>query len=154
MSALDRMRKRLEFHGGITQESRFIKDKERTLKRALLYSYQACTIVLQDDRNFRALMNPNKLKPQYDEKMISIPFKDICLNRPRAGKRSEGEEEIGLKTGDYFVWKETKSSLDSLEGILNPTSFPFLSVQRYCNILTESNSQELYLLPSVSEKAN
>lgn len=110
MSALDRMRKRLEFQGGITQESRFIKDKERSLKKALLYSYQACTIVLQDDRNFRALMNPNKLKPQYDEKMISIPFKDICLNRPRAGKRSEGEEEVGLKTGDYFVWKETNTT--------------------------------------------
>jgi hypothetical protein len=61
------------------------------LKRALLYSYQAETAVLSDGREFRCLINPDKNKPAYDNKIISIPFKDICLNKPMVGKRTEGE---------------------------------------------------------------
>lgn len=37
----------------------------------------------------RALMNPNKLKPDYDEKIISIPF------------------EYDFNSGDVFEWLNT-----------------------------------------------
>jgi hypothetical protein len=84
-----------------------INDKLRGLKKALLYSYQAATAILTDGREFRCLINPDKNKPAYDNKMLSIPYKDICLNKPRVGKTTEGEEEIGIKTGDVFTWKET-----------------------------------------------
>lgn len=44
MINLEMMRKRFEWQGGIHQEDRMIKDKQRTLHRALLYSYQAASI--------------------------------------------------------------------------------------------------------------
>lgn len=108
MSSLDILNKRLQYQGG-NQEGRFIKDKLKSLKKALLYSYQAETAVLADEREFRCLINPDKLKPEYDNKIISIPYRDICLNRDKIGITSKGEEEIGLKPGDVFCWKETKT---------------------------------------------
>jgi hypothetical protein len=56
----------------------------------LLYSYQAATAILEDGREFRCLINPDKNKPAYDNKIISIPYKDICLNKPMVGKTTEG----------------------------------------------------------------
>lgn len=104
--SLELLNKRLQYYGG-NQEQRFINDKLKTLKKALLYSYQAATAILQDGREFRCLINPDKNEPNYDNKEISIPYKDICLNKPRAGKTTEGEQIIGLKPGDVFTWKET-----------------------------------------------
>ena len=106
MSFLTLLRKRLEYQGG-NQQGRFINDKLKSLKKALLYSYQAATAVLSDGREFRCLINPDKNKPAYDNKIISIPYKDICLNMPRRGKTTEGQEEIGLMPGDVFTWKQT-----------------------------------------------
>lgn len=123
MSGLENLQTRIQYRGG-KQEGRMIKDKEKALKKALLYSYQACTAVLADGREFRCLINPDKLKTNYDDKIISIPFKDICVGRNNLaadseqpvtsgtkpqGKTSEGEEEIGMKAGDVFKWKETNS---------------------------------------------
>ena len=106
--SLELLNKRLQYQGG-NQEQRFINDKLRSLKRALLYSYQAATATLDDGRQFRCLINPDKNDPAYDNKVISIPYKDICLNKKRIGKTSQGEEEIGLKTGNVFTWKETNT---------------------------------------------
>ena len=85
--SLELLNKRLRYQGG-NQEQRFINDKLRSLKRALLYSYQAATAILSDGKEFRCLINPDKNKPAYDNKIISIPYKDICLNAPRVGKTS------------------------------------------------------------------
>lgn len=104
--SLELLNKRLNYQGG-NQQQRFINDKLRGLKRALLYSYQAATAVLSDGREFRCLINPDKNKPAYDNKMLSIPFKDICLNAERVGKTSEGEQDINITPGDVFTWKET-----------------------------------------------
>ena len=79
MSGLENLQKRLQYRGG-NQEGRMIKDKLQTLKKALIYSYQGATIELADGREFRCLINPDKLKNDYDNKIISIPYKDICLN--------------------------------------------------------------------------
>jgi hypothetical protein len=103
---------RLKYHGG-NAEGRFQKDKLNSLKKALLYSYQSETIELMDGRQFRCLINPDKLKPEYDNKVISIPFEDICLNKDRIGTTTEGIEEIGLRAGDYFIWKEKKGHFNS-----------------------------------------
>lgn len=104
--SLETLNKRLQYQGG-NQEQRFIQDKLNSLKRALLYSYQAATATLSDGKEFRCLINPDKNKPAYDNKILSIPFKDICLNAPRVGKRTEGEIDIDIKMGDVFTWKET-----------------------------------------------
>ena len=104
--SLDTLKKRMEYYGGANQQERMFEDKLRTLKKALLYSYQAATAVLKDGRQFRCLINPDKNKPDYDNKIISIPFKDICLNEPKVGTTTQGIVQIGMKPGDVFVQKE------------------------------------------------
>lgn len=106
MSGLKNLNKRLNYRGG-NQEGRMQQRKLETLKKALIYSYQAATAKLSDGREFRCLINPDKIKENYDDKIISIPFKDICLNAEPIGKTSEGQVEIGMKAGDVFEWKET-----------------------------------------------
>lgn len=108
MGGLSNLKLRLGYQGP-TVEDRLRKDKLRTLKRALFNSYQAETAVLSDEREFKCLINRDKITDDYDDKIISIPFKDICLNKPRVGKTTEGEEEIGMKSGDVFKWKENGS---------------------------------------------
>ena len=110
MSELDTLKIRLNYNGGIKAESRMQKDKLRTLKKALLYSYQAATAILKDGREFRCLINPDKLKNDYDNKIISIPFKDICLNSEFLGvPTSLAEEPTNIQVGDVFEWKETET---------------------------------------------
>lgn len=114
---IDNLRNRINYYGGPNAEIRMQKDKLRTLKKALLYSYQAETIILEDGREFRCLINTDKTKPDYDIKIISIPYEDICLGKINEdgieeiykpdGKTSNGIEKIGLKCGDTFKWKET-----------------------------------------------
>lgn len=85
---------RLRQHGGNLQQERMIKDKKRSLDRAVWNSYQGAEIVKVDaaDRKpMRALINPNKLKQDYDDKIISIDF------------------DYNLKTGDVFNWIGTNT---------------------------------------------
>jgi hypothetical protein len=88
------MRRRLEWQGGIAQEDRMIRDKYRTFLKALQYSYQGCDVSLVqpwseclDESNssidagmlvnptYRALINPDKVKQDYDDKILSIDYK-------------------------------------------------------------------------------
>lgn len=109
MSGLDNLNNRLNYRGGVKQHNRMVNGKLEALKRALLYSYQAATAILADGREFRCLINPDKLKVNYDDKIISIPFDDICLNN--TDKETRGKVEvIGMKTGDVFTWKETNTN--------------------------------------------
>ena len=99
MSGLKNLETRLNYHGGVKQQDRMIKDKERSLNKPLLYSYQAETIELNDGRQFKCLINPNKLSMELDDKMLSIHFEDKSLN-------GDGEiEKIGIKPGDTITWK-------------------------------------------------
>ena len=115
MSALDNMRIRLNYNGGTPQQSRMIEDKLKSLKKALLYSYQAGTMVIDNPNEnnelqqleFRCLMNPDKRTFETDKMMLSVPFEDICLNAPRVGKTSEGIIKVPIKCGSTFIWKET-----------------------------------------------
>ena len=109
MSGLENMRTRINYAGGKNQQGRMNCDKAATLRKALLYSYQAATAVLSDNREFRCLINPDKLKNDYDDKIISIPFEDICLNSKRLGKTNINRQVVGMKAGDVFEWKENNS---------------------------------------------
>ena len=143
--SLELLNKRLQYQGG-NQEQRFINDKLRSLKRALLYSYQAATAILSDGKEFRCLINPDKNKPAYDNKILSIPYKDICLNAPRVGKTSEGEVDINIKPGDVFIWKETNTHwLVYLEYIEEDAYFR--SEIRRCDqeVKIEDNSYWVYI---------
>ena len=90
MSGLDRMKIRLGYVGG-SAEGRILKDRLKTLHKALNYSYQSSTIVINDEEH-KALINPDRLKMDYDDKIISADF------------------ELNLKPGDIFYWKETKTN--------------------------------------------
>lgn len=117
MSGLNNLRTRLQYQGGVIQEHRMQKGKEYSLKKALLYSYQAATAILSDGREFKCLINSDKTKPDYDAKIISIPYKNVCIGRvDKNGKEiinnineKAPEEEIGIKCGDVFKWKETNT---------------------------------------------
>lgn len=108
MSALENAQQRLQYRGG-NAEARNNQDKLNSLKKALLYAYQSETLQLNDGREFRCLINRDKLKPEYDNKILSIPFKDVCLNADKVGKTTDGIEEVGLKPGDTFLWKDTNT---------------------------------------------
>lgn len=84
------MANRIGFHGGQPQQNRMIKDKRRSLDKALLYSYQGANVqALGSEDVARALINPNKLKQDYDDKIISIGF------------------EHNFQPGTIFEWKNT-----------------------------------------------
>ena len=89
--------------GGRTQQERMIRDKRRSLDKAVLYSYQGAFVkkffpleeeVTEELRNqppVRALINPDKVKQDYDDKIISIGY------------------EHGYQPGDVFEWVHTDS---------------------------------------------
>lgn len=82
----------LQHQGGFPQQDRMIKDKYRSFKRALTYSYQGAFIQpVGQKEQYRALINPNKVKQDYDDKIISVDF------------------EYGLKPGDVFNWVNTNT---------------------------------------------
>ena len=68
---------RIKHQGGTLQQDRMIADKLKTLDRAVWYSYQGADVKKSDStasHSVRALINPNKLKPDYDDKIISIRY--------------------------------------------------------------------------------
>lgn len=72
---LDLMRARLQVRGGVAQQNRMIKDKKETLERVVNYSYQGADVLaIGDTEPVRALINPNTVKMDYDDKTISIDF--------------------------------------------------------------------------------
>ena len=85
---------RLNHQGGNLQQNRMIMDKRRSLDRALVYSYQGADVRKIDstsDDYVRALINPNKLKQDYDDKIISVGY------------------EHHFECGDIFEWKGTET---------------------------------------------
>lgn len=99
----------LTINGGYAQQERMIFDKRRTLDRVLKYSYQAADIrrvqCTDDiDNSFRpnihaldmhdvcrALINPDKTKMNYDDKIISVHY------------------EENYHPGDVFEWLGTNT---------------------------------------------
>ena len=82
----------LQFQGGYPQQDRMIKDKYRSFQRALKYSYQGAWIQpISQEEQFRALINPNKVKQDYDDKIISVDY------------------QYNLKPGDVFNWVNTNT---------------------------------------------
>lgn len=87
MNNFKNMYTRLTNRGGELQQDRMIRDKQRTLERAVQYSYQGAKIQLVNSEEIvPALMNPNKLLADYDEKTVSVEY------------------DHGFKTGEVFRW--------------------------------------------------
>ena len=79
MYGYENLQWRLTHNGGQYQQDRMILDKLRSLKASIGRSYQTATIFLQVNqtdnkfvRGFKCLINPDKLKNDYDQKFLSI----------------------------------------------------------------------------------
>ena len=141
MSGLENMATRLSFNGGNAQIKRMNNDKLKALKKALLYSYQSATAKLADGREFRCLINPDHLKNTYDDKILSIPFEDVCLNAEKMGKTNEGLVQIGMKPGDVFTWKENGTDWLVFLQRLEETAY-FRAEIRRCKYTVEIDGKE------------
>ena len=94
IDGIDDLSMRLRQMGGHRQQERMIHDKRATLDRAVWNSYQAAEVIKVDaefKKPVRCLINPNKLKQDYDDKIISIGY------------------EYNFKCGDVFEWLGTKT---------------------------------------------
>lgn len=99
IQGLENLKMRLNSMGGFSQQDRMIFDKRRGLDRTLLYSYQGAYILnkrppskdLLEPILIRALINPNKLKQDYDDKIVSVGY------------------EWNFKVGDVFEWLGTNT---------------------------------------------
>lgn len=78
--------------GGRTQKERLIKDKQKSLTKALQYSYQSAfirKICCDNCGAVRGLINANRLAQDYDEKILSVGF------------------EHNFQVGEIFEWVDT-----------------------------------------------
>lgn len=101
---------RLNYLGG-DADGRNRKQKLNSLKGSIKEAYQRGIILAESfeeknvyDREFHCLINPDKLKEDYDNQIISIPFEDIQINDPVSKRLVET-----LKCGDVFYWPEMDS---------------------------------------------
>lgn len=110
------------------QHERMVEEKLRSLHRALLYSYQTCWIKKDaDDTEYvRALINPDKVKFDYDEKIVSI------------------DPRHGFKSGDTFEWKGTNTHWIILKQELTEIAY-FRGNIRRCQLLevTDPETKEV-----------
>lgn len=94
IDGVNEMALRFRSMGGYRQQERMIHDKRRTLDRAVHFSYQAAEVRrvnAEDPQPVRALINPNQVKPDYDEKILSVGF------------------EYNFNPGDVFEWLGTNT---------------------------------------------
>ena len=127
------------------QHNRMVFDKKRSMHRALLYSYQAAWVKkdAEGEDYVRALMNPDKVKFDYDEKILSVDF------------------EYGYHPGDTFEWgRGTNSHWIVLKQEMTELAY-FRANCRRCQLLTatdpetkESFSQWVAIRGPVETKIN
>lgn len=143
--SIETLNKRLNYRGGSAQ-NRLIQDKRKSLSKPLIYSYQSMTAELADGRRFRALMNKNKETMDYYDQILSIPYKDICLNPEvsRHEKTSEGQEETGIKVGDTFTWIENNTHWIIYSQNLNEAAY-FNGNARLCEQTIEINGHKYWV---------
>ena len=100
VSGANHMAHGLMARGGLPQQERMVRDKLKSLDHATLYSYQAArirkvgdpsTLMEGESQLVRALINPDKNKADYDDKIVSVRF------------------DYGFAPGDVFAWDRTNS---------------------------------------------
>ena len=115
---------RIQYAGGVI-DNRVDKSKLHSMQMALQNSYQAEWITLNDNK-YRCLINPDKLKEDYDQKVISI------------------EHSAGMKEGDVFYWDRTDTHwLVYLQQ--HSESAYFRAQIRRCNYEIEVNNHKYWV---------
>ena len=124
---IENMKTRIRYRGGARTHDRMVQDKLKSLKYALDNSYQAATAI-KNGKEFKCLINPDKLSQDLDDKIISTPF----------------DENIGLKEGDVIEWKGNGSHWLVFLQHLEEVAYFRASLRRCKNIL-ELNNKEYYV---------
>ena len=115
---------RIQYAGGV-MDNRVDKSKLHSMQMALQNSYQAEWITLNDNQ-YRCLINPDKLKEDYDQKVLSI------------------EHSAGMKEGDVFYWDRTDTHwLVYLQQ--HSESAYFRAQIRRCNYEIEVNNHKYWV---------
>ena len=113
-SGFDRMKIRMNYHGDQTSAdtwTRMRQDKLRSMLPALYSSYQAAIVqkyVASQGENqtspyFRCLINHDKLKVDYQDKIISIPFEENSVQIDPV-KDNKDYWPTEFKAGTTFKW--------------------------------------------------
>lgn len=120
MINLELMKLRAKHANNDRQHDRMVQDKLRSFHRSLLYSYQTTWIKKDGDENaeyIRALINPDKVKFDYDEKIVSI------------------DPIHGFTSGDTFEWQGTNTHWIILKQELTEVAY-FRGNVRRCQLLS------------------
>lgn len=133
MNYLNGMKRRLGFYGetervniagapsgtykkgtaNFSQWTRMREDKLKTMKRALYFSYQAAIVQkynpleaedAQTAPYFRCLINHDKLKVAYEDKILSIPFEENSVNIDPIVADNQDMIETDFSNGTVFKW--------------------------------------------------
>ena len=125
--SLELMQARMNAIGGATNDDRINDGKLKSLRSAMRNSYQAEWIQYKDN-TCRCLINPVKLSTDYDQKEISIEFKD------------------NMAVGQYFYWTRTDTWWIVLNQRLTEEAY-FRGEIRKCNyeIQAEVNTYRIAL---------
>lgn len=89
-NSLDRMRARIDYLGGEGDKDRLIEGKQYSFNDALQRAHNSYTITF-NGKETKALINTNKLKQSYDERILAAPL------------------DAELRTGDIIYWTENRS---------------------------------------------
>lgn len=92
VEGVDCLSLRLRAAGGHKQQERMIRSKRQALDRAVRFSYQGAEVTkvdAEDRRPVPALITPNRLTQDYDDKVLSVGY------------------EYNFEPGDVFEWRGT-----------------------------------------------
>ena len=127
MSGINNMATRINYLGGKLADDRLNKGKLKSMLSAQGNSYQAEWITLDgSEEKWRCLINPDKLKEDYDQKEISIEF------------------EAGLKEGDTFYWDRTNTHWITYLQEYSEEAYFRANIRR-CNYSIEVNGHKYWV---------
>ena len=96
-----------------SQWTRMREDKLKSMKKALYFSYQAAVVQkynpleaedAQTAPYFRCLINHDKLKVAYEDKILSIPFEENSVNIDPIVADNQDMIETDFSNGTVFKW--------------------------------------------------
>jgi hypothetical protein len=122
--SLEDMKARIRYAGGYV-DNRLDKAKLHSMKSAMNNSYQAEWITFYD-KKYRCLINPDKLKEDYDQKILSIEYNS------------------GMKEGETFYWDRTQTHW--LVFLQQHTESAYFRAQiRRCNYEVDVNDHKYWV---------
>ena len=172
IAGINALAKYLYAAGGPAQQSRMITDKRKTLDRVIKYSYQGAFVqrIGEKTKPAPALINPNKLKQDYDDKILSIGFEynfqpgaisEWCQTGTYWLIYLQDLTELAYFRGDIrkcsyqIVWiDEQNEEHKTYAAIRGPVETKINYIQKHTISLDEPNYSLNILMPLTDESLN